>query len=229
MIINNKLSFDKKLSKARELADSATTIEKLEVNLKKFAEYIRINDGCHCLVDGKELGTSTVFGEFNKDNSKIIIIGEAPGRNEDKECKPFCGDSGVLLDKTLKKIGIDRNDLCITNTVFWRPCKDGQNRTPTIREFKICRPFFEKQIALVSPKLIICLGKTALIDLMNNTKLKITDAVKSKKEYEYKDGKKQIKVIPAFHPSYLMRIGARDNEKILDEYSSFLKEKIGKL
>lgn len=51
--MNNKLSFDKKLSKARELADSATTIEKLKVNLEKFAEYIRINDGCHCLVDGK--------------------------------------------------------------------------------------------------------------------------------------------------------------------------------
>lgn len=227
--MNNKLSFDKKLSKARELADSATTIEKLKVNLEKCAEYIRINDGCHCLVDGKELGTSTVFGEFNKDNSKIIIIGEAPGRNEDEECKPFCGDSGVLLDKTLKKIGIDRNDLCITNTVFWRLCKDGQNRMPTIREFKICRPFLEKQIALVNPKMIICLGNTSLRDLMNNTKLKITDAVKSKKEYEYKDVNKQIKVIPAYHPSYLMRIGARDNEKILDEYSLFIKEKIEKL
>ena len=227
--MNNKLLFDKKLSKARELADSATTIKKLKVNLEKFAEYIRINDGCHCLVDGKELGTSTVFGELDKDNSKIIIIGEAPGKNEDKECKPFCGDSGVLLDKMLKKIGIDRNDLCITNTVFWRPCKDGQNRTPTIREFKICRPFLEKQIALVNPKMIICLGNTSLRDLMNNTKLKITDAVKSKKEYEYKDGNKQIKVIPAFHPSYLMRIGAKDNEEILDKYSSFIKEKIEKL
>lgn len=227
--MNNKLSFDKKLSKARELADSATTIKKLKVNLKKFAEYIRINDGCHCLVDGKELDTNTVFGKFDKDNSKIIIIGEAPGRNENEECKPFCGDSGVLLDKMLKKIGIDRNDLCITNTVFWRPYKDGQNRTPTIREFKICRPFLEKQIALVNPKMIICLGNTSLRDLMNNTKLKITDAVKSKKEYEYKDGNKQIKVIPAYHPSYLMRIGAKDNEEILDKYSSFIKEKIEKL
>lgn len=231
--MNNKLSFDKKISKAKELADSATTIKELEENLEKFAEYTRINNGCHRLVDGKELGANTVFGEFNKDNSKIIIIGEAPGKNENEECKPFCGDSGALLDKMLKKIGIDRNDLCITNTVFWRPCKDGQNRTPTIREFKICRPFLEKQIALVSPKLIICLGKTALIDLMNNTKLKIGNAIESKKEYEYKyedkDGKKQIKVIPAYHPSYLMRIGARDNEKFLDEYLSFIKEKIEKL
>ena len=166
LIMNNKLSFDKKLSKARELADSATTIKKLEVNLEKFAEYIRISNGCHCLVDGKELGTNTVFGEFNKDNSKIIIIGEAPGKNEDEECKPFCGDSGVLLDKMLKKIGIDRNDLCITNTVFWRPCKD---RTPTTREFKICRPFLEKQIALVNPKMIICLGNTSLRDFLSDS------------------------------------------------------------
>ena len=179
------------IAKARELADNANTIDDLKNVVENFDGYLDI----------KKLATNTVFGEGNR-NADIMIIGEAPGNNEDIEGRPFCGQSGQLLDAMFKSIGLKREDLYITNTLFWRP---PGNRTPTEDEVNICRPFVEKHIALIDPKIIVFMGATALKDLIE-TNLTITRA--RRQLFDYTNiylGNKIIKATPLFHPSYLLR------------------------
>ena len=185
------ISIDEIISKARELADNCNSIEELKKVVENFDGYIDI----------KNLATNTVFGEGNI-NADIMIIGEAPGNNEDLEGRPFCGQSGQLLDNMFKAIGLKREDLYITNTLFWRP---PGNRTPTIEEISICRPFVERHIFLINPKIIIFMGATALKDLIE-TDLTITKARRQLFDYtnQYLNGK-IIKTTPLFHPSYLLR------------------------
>ena len=191
--INNENinSVECSISKARELADSAKTIDELRVFVEGFDGHLDI----------KKLATNTVFGEGNQ-NADILILGEAPGNNEDIEGRPFCGQSGQLLNNMFKCIGMPRNELYITNTLFWRP---PGNRTPTEEEVCICRPFVEKHIALVNPKIIVFMGSTAMKALVD-TPLTITKARRQVFDYtnQYLDGK-VIKCTPMFHPSYLLR------------------------
>ena len=185
------VSVDDAILKARELANNSNTVDELREVVKNFDGYIDI----------KNLATNTVFGEGNI-NADIMIIGEAPGNNEDLEGRPFCGQSGQLLDNMFKSIGLKREDLYITNTLFWRP---PGNRTPTEEEIAICRPFVEKHIFLINPKIIIFMGATALKDLIE-TNLTITKARRQLFDYtnQYLNGK-IIKTTPLFHPSYLLR------------------------
>lgn len=190
-ITKQNISVEDAISKARELADASDTVENLKNAVKNFDGYLDI----------KNLATNTVFGEGNQ-KSDIMIIGEAPGNNEDLEGRPFCGQSGQLLDNMFKSIGLKRENLYITNTLFWRP---PGNRTPTYEEIAICRPFVEKHIFLINPKIIIFMGATALKDLIK-TDLTITKARKQLFDYtnQYMNGK-IIKATPLFHPSYLLR------------------------
>ncbi|MDD2840121.1 MAG: uracil-DNA glycosylase [Rickettsiales bacterium] len=184
-------SLDDVIKKSRELADSANTIDELKNIVENFDGYLEI----------KKLAKNTVFGEGNT-KPDILILGEAPGNNEDIEGRPFCGQSGELLDNMFKAIGIPRKDLYITNTLFWRP---PGNRTPTEQEVAICRPFVEKHIALINPKIIVFMGSTALTSLIE-TDLTITKARRQLFDYtnQYLQGK-NIKSTPLFHPSYLLR------------------------
>lgn len=179
------------IRKSRELADSANTIEELKSIVENFDGYLEI----------KKLAQNTVFGEGNI-KAEVLVLGEAPGNNEDIEGRPFCGQSGELLDNMFRAIGIPRKDLYITNTLFWRP---PGNRTPTEDEVAICRPFVEKHIALINPKIIVFMGSTALNSLIK-TDLTITKARRQLFDYtnQYLDGK-SIKTTPLFHPSYLLR------------------------
>src|SRR5204863_7927726 len=95
-----------------------------------------------------------VFSDGNP-GADLMLVGEAPGRDEDIEGKPFVGKSGQLLDRILAAIGIDRTTAYIANVIPWRP---PGNRTPTPQETEICRPFIERQIALVDPGFLILLG-----------------------------------------------------------------------
>jgi DNA polymerase len=130
-----------------------------------------------------------------------MLIGEAPGANEDVEGIPFCGQSGQLLDNMLRSIGYDNCNAYITNTTFWRP---PGNRKPTAEELDICKPFVEKHIALLNPKLLVLVGGVAIADVLNTTesvgklRLKFHD-------YTNKYLDKPIKVMCTFHPSYLLR------------------------
>ncbi|MGL4226485.1 MAG: uracil-DNA glycosylase family protein, partial [Rickettsia sp.] len=169
-----KMSNDKvhdNITLARALADKANNIEELRKSLQDF-------NGCAL----KKFATNTVFGYGNPE-AKIMLIGEAPGSTEDLKGIPFCGESGNLLDNMLHAIGVSRkNNAYITNTVFWRP---PANRQPTLEEVDICRPFVEKHIALINPKLIILVGSTAATSLLG----KNSGITKIRQEYYFYSNK----------------------------------------
>lgn len=129
--------------------------------------------------------------------SNLMIIGEASGKTEAEEGKPFVGRSGKLLDEMLKVLSKDENYI-ITNIVKNRPTNEDKDRVPTDEEIKSCFPYLERQIEIVKPKIILCLGNTAFktITNLNDT---ITDSIG--KIYNYKG----IKVITFYHPSYILR------------------------
>jgi DNA polymerase len=174
---------------ARTLADNAKTLAELEEALRNF-------DGCAI----KKTASKTVFSDGNPD-SQVMIIGEAPGAQEDIQGIPFCGPSGQLLDRMLASIGLDRTKVYISNTVFWRP---PGNRQPSPEETSICLPFVEKHIALINPKVLILSGGTATTTLLRK------DSSISRlrgKFYEYSNPymDKPVSTMLMYHPSYLLR------------------------
>lgn len=176
---------------ARELANKAKTLDELKTTIADFK-------GCNLSKTAK----NTVFSDGNH-NSKIMLIGEAPGASEDEQGIPFCGISGKLLDEIFRSIKHSRSEnLYITNSVFWRP---PGNRRPTDEEIMICRPFVEKHIALIKPELIILVGSTALASLLPDTTETISKirGKLSKYNNQYLDSETNITAI--FHPSYLLR------------------------
>lgn len=185
---------------AKDAADACKTLKDLEKAVKDF-------DGCAL----KKMATNTVFADGDP-KSPIMIIGEAPGNHEDLQGIPFCGDSGKLLNEMFKAIGYKREDLYITNTLFWRP---PGNRRPTEDELAMCKPFVEKHIALLKPKLIVLMGATAMVDVLG-----INDPISKVrgKFYDYKNNllDKPIKSTTLFHPSYLMRQSGKKREAWAD-------------
>ncbi len=137
-----------------------------------------------------------IWGEGNF-NAEIMVIGEAPGADEDRIGRPFVGKSGQLLDKIFAACGFNRaQHIFISNIV---KCRPPANRTPSDEEVKACFPYLLKQIELVDPKIIIPLGATALKRLFNNQNLKIT-----KLRGEWMPLENRF-VMPVFHPSALLR------------------------
>lgn len=128
---------------ARELCQKAETLEELKKMVEEF-------DGCAL----KLTANKTVFG-YGSGTARLLLIGEAPGADEDRSGIPFVGRSGQLLEKMLKAIGFDRNECFITNVLPWRP---PGNRTPTEGEIAVCLPFLKRQIDLVSPEAIMILA-----------------------------------------------------------------------
>ncbi len=151
--------------------------------------------------------TNTVFADGNP-NSDIMFIGEAPGADEDREGIPFCGQSGQLLSQILYYIGLERDkNYYITNSIFWRP---PGNRKPTPEEIAICKPFVEKHIALIKPKLIVLVGATSISAVLNKT-LSITKVRGSFLDYKNEFMDYTTKVTPFLHPSYLLRSPGQKN------------------
>ena len=150
-----------------------------------------------------ELGKTrinVVFSDGNPNSAKAILIGEAPGENEDKTGTPFVGRAGKLLNEFLEKVGISReNDLYIINTVKCRPPK---NRVPSDDEKKACEGYLLKQIEIINPEVIIFCGATALKSFWDK-KIQISKIRGEILEIEI--GGKIRKCIPIFHPSYLLR------------------------
>lgn len=150
-----------------------------------------------------ELGktrTNIVFSDGNPNSAKYVLVGEAPGENEDLKGIPFVGRAGKLLDEFLEKAQIDRNkDLYIINTVKCRPPK---NRVPTDQEKKACSKYIETQIEIINPKVIILCGATALKSFYP-TKTPISKIRGQWLEVEVKS--KKYPAMAIFHPSYLLR------------------------
>jgi len=176
-------------AEARTLADKATTLADLEKAVRAF-------DGCAI----KRTATNTVFADGNP-ASRLMLIGEAPGAQEDMQGIPFCGASGKLLDKMFAAIGYDRTTFYITNTLFWRP---PGNRQPSSEELAICQPFVEKHIALVDPKLIVLVGGTATKAVLA-TEQGITRLRGKNYTYRTPYSDKEYPVAVIYHPSYLLR------------------------
>ena len=146
----------------------------------------------------KENASNLVFSDGNP-NSKIMIIGEGPGANEDKEGLPFVGRAGQLLDKMLNAINLSRDNVYITNVVNYRP---PENRKPTEQEVVRYLPFLKSHISIINPKIILLLGSTAMNALLNNT-----DVISKMrgKWYEIEVNNLKINFIVSFHPAYLLR------------------------
>jgi DNA polymerase len=173
-----------------KLLDSINTIEELRKTLDNFS-------GC----DLKQTAQNTVFADGTP-SAKIMVIGEAPGEEEDKSGIPFCGRSGKLLDKVLASVGFSRSEnIYITNCVFWRP---PANRKPTDDETAICKPFLEKHIALINPNLIILCGSTAMETVIGEGE-GITKMCGKFTQYTNRFMQKPIEATVIFHPSFLLR------------------------
>lgn len=145
-----------------------------------------------------------VFSD-GSENAKIMLIGEAPGADEDKQGKPFVGRAGKLLNEFLTKAQIDRQkDLYIANTL---KCRPPENRKPLPAEKKACEGFLLKQIEIIKPKVIVLCGATSMESFLDK-KLKITKARGC--VFENIEGFEGIKFVPILHPSYLLRQHSTD-------------------
>ena len=157
-----------------------------------------INNSNNCAL--KNQANQTVFADGNP-SSKIMLIGEAPGAEEDKLGKPFVGAAGQLLNKMLAAIKLNRESVYITNVVPWRP---PNNRTPNSEEILQCLPFIQKHIEIIEPSMIVLLGGTAAKAILATT-LGITKLRGQWHQYNNLNVKKTILTRAIFHPAFLLR------------------------
>lgn len=188
------ISLNEIVARARKLAEGAKNLAELRKAVENF-------DGCNL----KKMATNTVFCDGNS-NSRIMVIGEAPGNHEDLQGIPFCGDSGKVLDAMFRGINMTRaENFYITNVIFWRP---PGNRRPTEEELAICRPFVERHIQLLNPEVIVLVGATSMSAVLG-----ISDPISSVRgkfmDFAPKFLSRKIKTFVVFHPSYLMRQSAK--------------------
>ncbi|TPJ69193.1 uracil-DNA glycosylase [Mesorhizobium sp. B2-6-2] len=176
---------------ARQLAASASTLEELRQHMAGF-------DGCNLKFTAKNL----VFADGNP-KAELMLVGEAPGRDEDLEGLPFVGRSGRLLDRMLAAIGLDRGSAYIANVIPWRP---PGNRTPTPHETEICRPFIERQIELVNPKVLVNLGGPSAKTLLNTSEGILR--LRGNWRVHTTASGVAIPAMPTLHPAYLLRTPA---------------------
>jgi uracil-DNA glycosylase family 4 len=172
---------------ARAAARSAASLEELRAIMQGF-------EGCALRTTAKQL----VFGDGSP-TARLMFVGEAPGSEEDQRGIPFVGRSGQLLDRMLGAIGIARADVYIANIVPWRP---PGNRDPSIHETQICLPFIQRQIELVDPQVLVCLGKPSTATLLG-----VTDGIRRTRGrwFSYKTETREIRAMPTYHPAYLLR------------------------
>jgi uracil-DNA glycosylase family 4 len=208
-IMENKLpNIDEKFLSLNQIVENARILANKAKNIAELKEVVANFDGCNL----KKMATNTVFADGNP-NSKIMVIGEAPGNHEDLSGVPFCGDSGEMLTAMFNAINLTRDkDYYITNVIFWRP---PGNRRPTDEELAICRPFVERHLQLFNPKVIILVGATAM-----NAIIDTSEAI-SKIRGQFIDFSPQFlenktKIFTIFHPSFLMRQPAKKRLAWLD-------------
>ncbi len=174
--------------------DSKTSPRDLSA-VKSLSELQALVERC-TLCDLSKTRNQTVFGEGNP-KPLLMIIGEAPGREEDLKGRPFVGRSGELLTKMLRAVSLDRDEVFITSVI---KCRPPGNRTPNRDEIRACMPYLKRQIALLSPRLIMCLGGVAAQSLLKNNKP--LSGLRGR-FYDCHG----IRVTVTYHPAYLLRFG----------------------
>jgi len=193
LINANLLLSNSPIKRTNESATNALVGTKLE-KLHKLKKKIQFIKNC----DLKKNATNLVFADGNI-NSKIMIIGEGPGANEDAEGKPFVGRAGKLLDKMLTAIQLDRTKVYISNVVNYRP---PANRKPTEIEIERYLPYLRSHIEIINPKILLLLGSTALNTLIGNESV----ISKARGKWIQKEiGTVRPWIIASFHPAFLMR------------------------
>jgi DNA polymerase len=197
------------VTSAREAAASAPDLAALRAALERF-------DG----IALRKTATNLVFADGNP-AAKVMLVGEAPGADEDRLGLPFVGVSGQLLDRMMAAIGLDRTSFYITNVCFWRP---PGNRKPTDAELAAQKPFVERHIELVAPRVLVLVGAAAAQGLLQTTE-GITRL--RGRWFEYRAGGQAdpIPTLPIFHPAYLLRQPAQKRETWRDLVK--LKSRLG--
>jgi len=181
------LSPDTAVMAAREEAKSAKTLDELRSILDGFM-------GCTL----RQTATRLVFADGNP-QARVMFVGEAPGRDEDIEGLPFVGRSGKLLDRMMAAIGLTRANSYIANIVPWRP---PGNRTPTPQESATCLPFTLRQIELVDPDVLVCLGGPSAQTLLGSR----DGILKTRgRWFPFQTGSREIRATATLHPAYLLR------------------------
>lgn len=172
---------------ARQQAASAASLDDLRALMEAF-------DGCAL----KQSASRLVFADGNP-KARVMLVGEAPGRDEDEQGRPFVGRSGKLLDRMLAAIGLDRSSVYIANIIPWRP---PGNRTPTPQEIAICLPFILRQIELVAPAALVCLGGPSAQTLLHQK-----DGILRLRGrwFDIASGERQVPALATLHPAYLLR------------------------
>lgn len=172
---------------AREIAARCATLDELRKALATF-------EGCPLRYTAKNL----VFADGNP-QARLMMIGEAPGRDEDLRGLPFVGRAGQLLDRMLASIGLDRSSVYIINTLPWRP---PGNRTPTPAEHAVCMPFVERHVELVNPDIIVLLGGVSAKQMLRTD----TGIMRLRGKWSsIKVGEREVPALPTLHPAYLLR------------------------
>ena len=177
------------LHSARELAVAANSLAELKAALKTF-------EGCPL----KATAMNLVFADGNPE-ARVMMIGEAPGAEEDRQGLPFVGVSGRLLDRMLACVGLDRSSVYITNMLFWRP---PGNRTPTAAEIASCLPFTERHIELAVPDYLVLVGGMSAKNLLARSE-GILRLRGQWRPYQHSGLPRPIPALPTLHPAYLLR------------------------
>jgi DNA polymerase len=174
--------------------------EKLEVSKETFEQiHLEIGDCTRCPLHRDR--TTIVHTEGNR-QARLMFVGEAPGADEDIQARPFVGRAGQLLTKIIEAIGLKREEVLIGNV---NRCRPPGNRAPTPEEASMCKPFLLREIAAAQPEVIVVLGNTAMKNLLD-TREGITKLRGTFQDY------KGIKVMPTFHPAYLLRDPSKKRE-----------------
>jgi uracil-DNA glycosylase family 4 len=185
---------------ARALAQRCNSVEELEAAVRAF-------EGCAL----KRTAKNTVFAD-GVAGSPVMVVGEAPGADEDRLGKPFVGVSGQLMDRMFDAIGMSRErDLYITNILFWRP---PGNRTPTLAEQAICMAFTRRHIELARPKVLVLAGGTAAKSVLDTTEGIMR--LRGKWTNLSLDDGSAVPTLPTFHPAYLLRTPASKRQSWSD-------------
>ena len=199
------------IATAQKLAAGASNLAELRAALENF-------DGCAL----KQGATSTVFAD-GTEQAPVMLIGEAPGREEDRVGRPFVGPAGQLLDRMLAAIGLSRDtNAYITNVINWRP---PDNRDPSPEEAALCLPFLRRHIELARPRVIIVLGAVAARHVAGKT-----DGIMRIRGHwlDYRAGTQMVPLMPTLHPAYLLRQPAhkklawRDLQAVRDRLESLI-------
>ena len=201
----NKNKIDSSKKEIDSFQEKKNTVEHIYSNtLADLKEEIKNTNSCSL----KKTAKNFVFGDGNPE-SDVMLLGEAPGEEEDKSGVPFVGQAGKLLDKMLAAIGQNRKNTYLSNIIFWRP---PGNRNPTDEEINLCLPYVYKHIEIVRPKILILAGSIAAKAILNDHSQGITQLRGKWQNVKISNSNNLLPAMPIFHPAFLLRQPARKRE-----------------